>query len=164
MKTNTPATPYKSENRRFCCSDTNILLLTSDFGSSTRGERQFFRVFRNHTMLTIPQHSAHLVVQSQFFNIMFGPNFSQSWLDPNFNCLPQWQTTQLSVYMARNQLPTDLFSKSSNSQDHRFRAWRHSHSSSISYRGFIMTIVIVISFALERKTVSNVCAPELKAE
>ena len=27
-------------------------LLTSDFGSSTRGDRQFLKVFRNHTMLT----------------------------------------------------------------------------------------------------------------
>ena len=29
-------------------------LLTSDFGSSTRGERQFLKVFRNYTMLTTP--------------------------------------------------------------------------------------------------------------
>ena len=29
-------------------------LFTSEFGSSTRGERLFLKVFRNHTMLTIP--------------------------------------------------------------------------------------------------------------
>ena len=34
----------------------------------------------------------------------------------------------------------------------------------ISYLGFIMTIVIVISFARERKTVPSVCVPELRAE
>ena len=39
------------------------------------------------------------------------------------------KTAQLSVYMAKSQLPTDSFSKSSKSQDHRFPAWRHSHSS-----------------------------------
>ena len=64
-------------------------LLTSDFGSSTRGERQFLKVFRNHTMLTTLQRSAHLAIQSQFLNTMVGPNFSPSWSDPNFNCLPQ---------------------------------------------------------------------------
>ena len=29
-------------------------LLTSDFGSSTLGERKFLKVFRNYTMLTTP--------------------------------------------------------------------------------------------------------------
>ena len=47
-------------------------LLTSNFGSSTRGERQCLQVFRNHTMLTTPQNSVHLVVQSQFLNTMVG--------------------------------------------------------------------------------------------
>ena len=78
-------------------------------------------------------------------------NFSTSWSDPNFNCLPQWQTTQLSAYIVQSQLPTDSFSKSSNSQDHRFWAWCQSHSSLVSYLGFIMLIVIVISFLRERK-------------
>ena len=130
---------------------TNGLLLTSEFASSTQGERQFLNVFRNCTLLTTPQNSAHLVVQSQFLNTMVGLNFSPSWPEHNINCLPQWQITQLSAYMAQSQLPTDSFSKSSNPQDHRFRAWCHSHSSPISYQGFIMTIVIVISFARERR-------------
>ena len=73
-------------------------------------------------------------------------------------------STQLSTYMLHSQLPTDSFSKSSISQAHHFRTWRHSHSSLISYLGFIMIIVIVISFARGRKTVPNVCAPELRAE
>ena len=75
----------------------------------------------------------------------------------NFICLPQWQTTQLSAYMVQSQLPTDTFSKSSNSQDHRFRAWRRSRYSLISYLGFIMTIVIVISFVHERKLYPMLC-------
>ena len=71
---------------------------------------------------------------------------------------------QLFASIVHSQLPTDSFSKSSNSQDHHFRAWRHSHSSIISYLVFIMSIVIVLSFAHERKTVPNDCAPEVRAE
>ena len=127
------------------------LLLTSDFSSSTRGERQFLKVFHNHTMLPTPQRSVHLVIQSQFLNITVRPNFSTSWSDPNFNCLPLRQTTQLSAYMAPKSTPNWRFSKSSNSQDHCFQAWCHSHFSLISYLGFIMTIVIVISFAHKHK-------------
>ena len=72
----------------------------------------------------------------------------------------------LSVYMAQvdyqldrssfdNQLdlptveyPTNAFFKISKFSGHRFR---HSHSTLISYLGFIMTIVIVISSGHERK-------------
>ena len=41
-------------NRGIRCSGANGLL-TSKFGSSTRGERQFLKVFRYHTLLTKPQ-------------------------------------------------------------------------------------------------------------
>ena len=69
--------------------------------------------------------------------------------------------TQLSASMVLSQLSTDSFSKSSNSQDHLFRLWCHPHSSPISCLVFIMTMVIVISFACERKTAPNDNAPEL---
>ena len=69
--------------------------------------------------------------------------------------------TQLSAAMVQSQLLTDSFLKSSNSQDHFFLAWRHPHSSPISFLGFIITMVIVISFVPERKTVPNDYAPEL---
>ena len=59
--------------------------------------------------------------------------------------------------LAHSQLQTDSFSKSSNSRDHRFRAWHHSHSSPIFYLRFIMTIVIVISFAHECKLYPVLC-------
>ena len=120
-------------------------------------------------MLTTPQRSAHLVVQSQFLNTMVGTQFFAPMAETqlsacifqsqilDFDCLPQLQTTQLSAYMDKSQLPTDSFWKSSNSQDHRFRAWRHSHSTHISYLGFIMTIVIVISFARKRKLYPTLC-------
>ena len=54
-------------------------LLTSEFGSSTRGERQFLKVFRNHTMLTtLPKFGisrgsisiSQLMVGLQLLNIM----------------------------------------------------------------------------------------------
>ena len=117
-------------------------------------------------MLTTPQRSEHLVVQSQFLytivgpqflNTIVGPNFSPSWSDPNVNCLPQWQKTQLSTDMAQNQLPPDVIFKIFKFSSHRFWAWRHSHNSPLSYLGFIMTIVIVISFARERKLYPVLC-------
>ena len=46
--------------------------------------------------------------------------------------------------------PTDCFSKIPKFSAHCFRTWHHSHSSPISYLGFIMTIVIVIYSARER--------------
>ena len=120
-------------------------LLTSGL-SSTRGEREtILKSLSYHTMLT------------KLPTAWSDPNFSASWSDPNFNCLPKWQTTRLSAYIAQSQLPTDSFSKSSNSQDRRFRAWRHSQSSPISYLGFIMTIVIVIFFTHERKLYPMLC-------
>ena len=100
-------------------------------------------------------------------------NFSTPWLDPNFLISLSDPTSQhhgrtpTSTVCLNGPQSTPnwpFFSKSSNSQDHHFRAWRHSHSSPISYLGFIMTIVIVISFVHEYKTVPNVCAPELRAE
>ena len=90
----------KAKTSELCCSGTNRLLI-SDFGSSTRGERH------NSYNANHPQYSAHLVVQTQFLNAMVGPNLSPPWSDPNFNCLPLRKTTQLSVYMAQSQLPTD---------------------------------------------------------
>ena len=62
-------------------------------------------------------------------------NLSVPWSDFNFNCLPLRQTTQQTAYIVQIQLPTDSFSKSSNSLDHRFRAWRHSHSSTFPIWG-----------------------------
>ena len=55
-------------HRRLRCSVTNVLLLTSEFGSSTRGERDtILKSLLYHTMLTTPQRSPHFLVQSQFF-------------------------------------------------------------------------------------------------
>ena len=112
---------------------THRLLLISDFGSSTRGKRQFLKDFRNHTMLTTPWSELNSPLQ--------------------LSAIEAGNPT-LSLHCPKS---TQSFSKFSNSQDHRFRAWRHSHSSPISYVGFIMTIVIVISFAHERKLYPMLC-------
>ena len=113
-------------HRRLRCSGTNRLLI-SDFGSSTRGERDTIRKSLSyHTMLTTPQRSAHLVIQSQFLHTMVGP--------------------QLLNTMAGTQL--NLFSKYSKFSAHLFWA---STLQFISCLGFIMTMVIVISFVRERK-------------
>ena len=118
----------------------------------TRWGKQFLKIFSN----ILCKQNSQMPGRT--------PNFSTSWSDSNFNCLPKWQRTQLSPTWPKVNLPTDSFSKSSNSQDHRFLAWRHSHSRPVFYLGFIMTIVIVISFARERKTVPNDFASELRAE
>ena len=51
----------------------------------TRRETQFLKVFRNHTMLKTSQRSAHLVVQSQFFNIIVGPQLLNTMDRPSFS-------------------------------------------------------------------------------
>ena len=60
-------------------------------------------------------------------------------------------TIEYPTQLAHSKNPTDVFFKIPKFSAHRFRAWRHSHSSFISYLGFVMTIVIVISSANERK-------------
>ena len=84
-----------------------------------------------------------------------------------------WQRTPFSAPMAeaqlcacivQSQIPTDSFSKSlSNSQNQRFRAWRHSHSSSISYLGLLW--LLWLSYPLRTSVNCTQCyAPELRAE
>ena len=89
----------------------NVLLLTSEFGSSTQRERKFLKVFRNRTVLRTTPKLGTSRGPSQFLNIIVRPNFSPSWSDHNFNCLPLRQITQLSAYMVQIQLSTDVFFK-----------------------------------------------------
>ena len=99
VDSNTHATPLFSYER----------LLT--FGlSSTRGERE--TILKSLSWLYYANKTPNCLVRPQLLTIMVGPQL------------------QLFASMADNptvcQLPTDPFSKSSNSQDHRFRAWRNS--------------------------------------
>ena len=169
-------------------------LLTSDFSSSTRGERQFLKksfvsynanntpnvrhiswCFRSQfifagrdpkklnrrrngrklNLMAETQLSA-CMVQSQILNSMVGPQLL------NTNVQPQLLNTMVGLQL-------NLFSKSSTFFAHLFWGWRHPHSSSISSLGFIIKMVIVISFAHERKlyqwtTHLNSWAEDFKAQ
>ena len=142
----------------FVVSDTKALLISWYRSMATRGERHNSQ----KSLLTIlcwpcyadhPQREAHLVM----FKISIHLRRSRPEKlncrrnDRKLNSLPQWSNLNFS---------TDSFSKSSNSQDHLFWAWHHLHSSLISCLEFIMTMVIVISFAHERKTIPNDYTPE----
>ena len=95
--TNTKHNRETQIHRRLFCSGTNGLLI-SDFGSSTRGEKQFLEVFRNHTMLTTPptlgtSHGPISISQhhgrTQVLTIMVGPPTSTVCLNGRQpNCLP----------------------------------------------------------------------------
>ena len=166
-------------------------LLTSDFSSSIRKERQFLRVFPNHTMLTSPPNVRHILwcFRSQF--IFAGRDPKNLTIAATVGNSTQWQRTQFSTPMAETQLSAcmvqyqilncmvglqllntmvgpqllntmvgpqlNLFSKSSKFSAHLFWAWCHPHSSPISCLVFIMTMVIVISFAHQRKLYPMLC-------
>ena len=80
---------------------TFINFLTSEFGSSTRGEREreweretILKSLSYHTILTKLKCSAHLVDRDQK-NLTVrlngrNPNFSTPWSELNFYCLSTW--------------------------------------------------------------------------
>ena len=143
---------YTSKNRwTLFCSVTNRSLI-SEFGSSTWGERQFFKIFHNHTMITTPLKFRISHGPISISQLMVGLQLLTIMVRLNFNCLPLRQTTQLSAYIVQLS-----FSKSSNSQDHHFWAWHHPHSSPISHRGPFMTTVTATSSACERKLYPMLC-------
>ena len=114
---------HMQKQRRLRCSGTSAFINFWLHFFDIRRERQFLSL-SYHTMLTTPKRSAHLVVQSQLLNTVVGAQL------------------QLSASMADNpnlclHSPKSSLSKSSNSQDHRFRAWCHSHSSPFSIRGLL---------------------------
>ena len=78
-------------------------------------------------------------------------------------CQPStvWQRTQLSASMVQCQPSTAVIFKILKFSAYFFWTWHHPHSSLIYCLGFIMTTVIVLSFAPERKTVPNCYAHEL---
>ena len=128
------------------------VLLTSVFGSSTRGERH--NSYNADHSIRPQKCAAHPVM----FKISVGRNpknpTTSSMVKIQLSTSKSMAGTQLSACMVQCQLSTDLFLKSSNSQP---ISSGHPHSSPISCLGFIMTIVIVISFVHEHKTVPNDC-------
>ena len=87
-------------HRWLFCSGMNVLL-TSDFGSSTLGERHN-SYYANH-----PQYSAHLVVQSQFLNAMVGTQLLNAMVGPQL--LNIIVGTQLLHTMVETQFPQSDF-------------------------------------------------------
>ena len=123
-------------------------------------ERQFLSL-SYHTILTkLPGRtptSQHYSLNSTFQHYGQTPTSQpHGWTPTSTVCLNGREPNFLPTWPKVN-FGTASFSKSSNSRDHCFQAWCHSHSSIISYQGFIMTIVIVISFSLEHKLYPMLC-------
>ena len=128
---NTGVCKYRYENRRTLSFHVRMVFLTSVFSSSTRGERQNF-YYANHL-----QRAAHFVISK--ISISRNPKKQQLHLQqPNLN-------SQLTLKSSGPSLPS----------------MTSSILQPISCLGFIMTMVIVISFVRERKTVPNDYAWEL---
>ena len=138
-----------------CVVQVRMVLLTSWLRPiATRGERHD-SYYANH-----PQHAVNLVV----FKISVGRDLKNPTTCLNgreLNSSTPWLNPQLLDSMVKLQLSTDLFQ---NLQILRTISSRHDviHSpASFPVWGFIMTMVIIISFAREHKTVSNDYTPEL---
>ena len=104
---------------------------------ATRGETQFLKACANPTVLTPPQHMAHLVVLDPIHHLSV-----KIW-----KTQPHASTVETNSTVEIPYILNTVFSKSSNSQDHLFWAWCHPHSSPIScLGGLLWQMVIVISF------------------
>ena len=101
----------------------------------TRREKQFLKVFRNHTILSTPTT----------FNTSQGP----------ISIFQHHGGTTTSQHHGRTS--TESFSKSSKFSAHLFWVWRYPHPSPFPVRVFIMTILTVIFFARERKLYPMLC-------
>ena len=137
----------QKHRRTLCCSGTNVLLI-SVFDCSTQGKRQFLKVFRN-------QRSAHLVIQSQFLNPLVGPNSSTPWPELNFKAedsilCPSGRSSMVCLHGPQST-PNWPFFKIFKFSGPSLPGVTSFTLQLISYLGFIMTIVIVISFAHEHK-------------
>ena len=152
-------------HRRLRCSDTNRLLTSRIRFFDTRRET-ILKSLSYQTMLTTPQRSAHLVVQCQFLNIMVSPQLLNITVGPNF--LTSWSDPQLQLYasMADNptvclhvqsQLPTDVFLKILKFSGPSLLSMTSFTLKPHFLSGFLMTIVILISFARERKLYPILC-------
>ena len=157
------------QRRTLCCSSKNAFINFWLQLFDTRGETQFLKVFRNHTILTTPPtfgtsrgvldlNSSSLVgtrngrkLNSMAENSILCPNGRSSIVCQHgpISISPLHGQTSTSQHQGRT--PTKSFSKFSKFSAHLFWAWHHLHSSLISCLGFIMTMVIIISFAHERK-------------
>ena len=134
-----------AKHRRTLLFQVWAILLTSDFASSSYNA--------NH-----PRRTAHLVM----FKISVGrdPKNPTTSSTAQIQLYASMAETQFSASIVQSQLSTDSFQ---NPQILRTISSVHViHTPALfPVWGFIMTMVIVISFAHERKTAPNDSAPEL---
>ena len=128
-------------------SDTNCFINFWHRSLATQGERQFKEVYVNHTTLTTPPHARRILwyLRSQL---------TSTGRDSNWSNLIKCKKTKLNRYFQRLNLNSTIFSKSSNSKYHYFRAWCQppTQCSPTAVRAHFLTvsllwqIMIVISF------------------
>ena len=130
-----------------------------------RRETQFLKAYVNHTMLTPPQHAAHLV--------MFKISIHLCWLrlENWTSCFNSWR---LNSVFFNGRIPNYIFQRSK-SNWHLFKILKFSEpslpgmtSSTLQPHflsgGLLWQVVIVISFVHERKTTPIDYAPGLRPE
>ena len=139
-------------------------LLTSDFSFSTRGERHnsyksFVSYYPNNTPnvwhISWCLFSIHLHwLRPEKLNHCHNGRNSTLWQRTPFSA--PMAEAPLSACMVHSQLPTDFIQ---NLQILKTIASRHDviHITAISYLGFIMTVVFVISFVYECKLYPILC-------
>ena len=119
---------------------------------ATFGTSRNFRHITIHLRWSGPEKLNHRrngrKLNSRVENSILCPNGRKSIVYPH-GPISNLQLPQLLNIMVGAQL--NLFSKSSKFSAHLFWAWRHPHSCPIFCMVFIMTMVIVLSFAHERK-------------
>ena len=95
--------------------------LFPDFVDTRRGETQFLKVYANHTRLTPPQRASHLVMFKISIHLCRSRSekLNRSLNGRKSNPLLNYR---IPNYIFYGQNPTDVFSKSSNFQDHLFWA------------------------------------------
>ena len=113
---NSNTNTYTNTGRLFRFGYEQVYWFLASVHGDTRRETQFLKAYANHTMLTPTQRAAHHLMFE--ISIHLCPSRSEK-LNHTFN----------------SRISTTVFSKSSNSEDHLFWAWRHPHSSPISCLG-----------------------------
>ena len=142
------------------------VLLTSDFGSSTPGERHN-SYYANH-----PQRAAHLLIFKIWIHLRWsGPEkFNRRCNGSKLNSMVEnsilWPNGRNSLVCLHGPMSTFNFQLTLSQNPQILRTISSGHDAihtlaPFSCRGFIMTMVIFIFFARERKTVPNGYAPEL---
>ena len=110
-----------------CSSGTNGLSISWLQFMATRGERQFLKAYANHTIWH-DFNARRILWRLRSLSIEIRKP-QQHLLRPKSNSCLNGRNSTLCLH---GPISTDVFSKSSNSQEHLFRARRHPHSSPIS--------------------------------